>query len=126
MHHQNRLLPLLPLFYSSWSLSSSLPTSSLPSLSSSSSVSVISMHNNRHVKLCYEMLRFYDNLGFCNWVSDVRKCLYSNGFVYIWEHVDNQSLFIVNFVQRLNDHYTQYWAEKCSNASKLCHYKHFK
>jgi len=73
------------------------------------------------------MLRFYDNLGFCNWVSDVKKCLYSNGFGYIWEsqHVDNQSLFIANFVQRLNDQYTQSWVEKCSNTSKLCYYKHF-
>ena len=66
---------------------------------------IISMHNNRHVRLCYEMLRFYDNLGFYNWVSDVRTCLYSNGFVYIWEsqHVDNKSLLITNFVQRPKD-----------------------
>jgi len=41
-------------------------------------------------------------------------------------HVDNQSLFIANFVQRLKDQYTQSWAEKCSNTSKLCHYKYVK
>lgn len=86
------------------------------------------MSRSRHVRLCYNMLTFYDSIGFCNWVSYVRKCLFNNGYGYIWEsqYVDNTSVFIANFVQRLKDQYIQSWGEMCRNTNKLYPYIHFK
>ena len=89
---------------------------------------IIHMPNYRYVKQCYSMLKYYDNVGYVNWVTKVRKCLYSNGFGYIWEEqkVDNIKLFVCQFVQRLKDQYMQQWLEVCGTTSKLesyCMYK---
>ena len=46
---------------------------------------LLNMSGHRYVKLCYDMLAHSDNLGYNNWVSDVRVHLYQNGFGYIWE-----------------------------------------
>ena len=46
---------------------------------------LLDLPRNRYPRLCYEMLMYFDNLGFNNWASDVRLNLYRNGFGYVWE-----------------------------------------
>ena len=46
---------------------------------------LLCLPRNRYIRLCYEMLVYYDNLGYENWVTDVKRNLYSNGIGYIWE-----------------------------------------
>ena len=84
------------------------------------------MLNN--VKQCYTMLKHYDSIGYINWATKVRTCLYRNGFGYVWEQqsVDNQALFISSFMQRLKDQYMQQWNEICNTQSKLESYAMFK
>ena len=86
------------------------------------------MPSDKYVKLCYEMLKIYDGLGYENWASEVRVHLFSNGFGYVWENqrVDNPKLFLVQYTQRLKDQYIQEWRSKCNTMSKLCHYVNFK
>lgn len=82
---------------------------------------VLSMPGHRYVKLCYDMLVYYDTIGHKNWVSDVKLNLYSNGFGYIWESQDNfdHKLFILEYEQRLKDQYIQCWRQRCQENSKL-------
>ena len=61
------------------------------------------MPTDRYVRLCYEMLRHYDRLGYKNWVTDLRHNLYNNGFGYVWEAqgVASSTLFVYEYIQRL-------------------------
>ncbi|KAL4228340.1 hypothetical protein ACF0H5_013770 [Mactra antiquata] len=74
------------------------------------------------------MLKVFDGFGHSNWVTNVRTCLCSNGFAYVWEAQEiicpNQFLSI--FVQRLKDQYIQSWHESCERNSKLLYYRQFK
>ena len=83
---------------------------------------------NRYTRLCYDMLKLYDTLGYTNWVTSVRTNLYTNGFGYIWENQTeiNDKLFLFEYVQRLKDQYVQSWRTNCENSRKLCTFKDFK
>lgn len=91
-------------------------------------VRLLNLPRHRYPRLCYEMLMYYDNLGYNNWVSDVRDNLYSNGFGYIWEaqNVINPKMFLLQYVQKLTDQALQDWNARCRENSKLCHYINFK
>ena len=79
------------------------------------------MPNNRLVKKCYNMMKYFDELGNSNWCSRVKQLLQSTGFNYVWEMQDiqNESSFISAFVQRLIDQYLSYdvaviqWLTSC-------------
>jgi len=45
----------------------------------------LSLPNDRYLKLCYNILFYYDNFGCTNWVTYVKKHLYENGYDYVWE-----------------------------------------
>jgi hypothetical protein len=49
-------------------------------------IRIINMHPSRYVKICYNMLRYFDNFGHKNWVTVVRTNWYQNGFGYIWKN----------------------------------------
>lgn len=91
-------------------------------------IRILAMPDNRYVKKCYEMLKFYDERGYKNWVTRLRLNLFSNGFGYIWvnQRVDDPVRFLDMYVNRLKDQYSQMWRESCSNSSKLILYKQFK
>ena len=91
-------------------------------------IRLLKMPGHRYGKLCYDMLVHYDNLGYNNWVSDVRVHLYQNGFGYIWEtrKDSNHKLFLLEYVQRLKDQYIQLWKSKYIESSKLFHYSNYK
>ena len=50
---------------------------------------ILKLQERRYVKLCYNMLKYFDSIGHNNWVTDIRNTLYSNGFGYIWESQNN-------------------------------------
>ena len=56
---------------------------------------IIKLPDERYVKLCYNMLKCYNSLGYESWVSVKRMNLYRNGFGYIWEAhaVENECVF---------------------------------
>ena len=91
-------------------------------------IRILNMSENRFVKKCYNMLLYYDQLGYSNWVTEVRSNLYRNGFGYILERqsVSHPKLFVLQFVNRLKDQFIQKWRSNCLNSSKLIYYNQFK
>ena len=73
-------------------------------------------------------MKHYDQLGYDNWVSQIRTTSYSNGFGYIWERqeVINARHFLNEFQQRLKDQYLHTWFGSKSLSSELCLYSDFK
>ena len=86
------------------------------------------MPNCRIVKKCYKMMLIEDEYGKINWVTNVRKCLQSNGFGYVWTNqgVHNEYKFISEFVCRLKDMYIQHWQVAVQSNTKLEFYSMFK
>ena len=91
-------------------------------------IRILKMPNNRLVKKCYNMMKYFDELGNSNWCSRVKQLLQSTGFNYVWEMQDiqNESSFISAFVQRLIDQYIQNWFSEININRKLILYKDFK
>ena len=91
-------------------------------------IRLLQMPNYRYLKMCYDMMLYYDNLGYKNWVTQVRINLFTNGFGYIWEmqRVDNPKLFLLNYVNRLKDQYVQNWSNECQARNKLFYYHKYK
>ena len=58
---------------------------------------IVSLPDERYVKKCYNMMKYYDACGHSNWVTSVRTNLYSNGFGYIWEMQDVQNKLLLFF-----------------------------
>ena len=89
---------------------------------------ILVMPDYRYVKKCYNMLLYYDSIGYQNWATKIRNNLYKNGFGYVWESqsCQNPDLFLIHYIQRLKDQYLQDWSEECNNNAKLTSYKHFK
>ena len=91
-------------------------------------IRIINMPCTRYVKKCYMMLKFYDSIGHINWVSHVRQNLYTNGFGYVWENqnVESVDMFLVRYEQRLKDQFVQIWHGRCSVNRKLNNYMSYK
>ena len=86
------------------------------------------MPNERLVKKCYIMMRYFDDLGNNNWCTHIRKLLQDHGYGYMWDMQDiqNERTFMLAFVQRLKDHFLQSWASYVTRNRKLILYKNFK
>ena len=89
---------------------------------------LLKLPDTRYVKLCYNMLKYYDSIGHKNWVSDVKHVLYSKGYGFIWEsqNVSDEKKILLNFVNRLKDQYIQNWRSNLETNHKLNYYKDFK
>ena len=89
---------------------------------------IIKLPRTRLVRLCYEMLLYFDEIGHVNWVSHVRNNLFSNGFGYVWlqQSVGNESMFLTQYVERLKNQQMQNWNANCANNNKLKLYKEYK
>ena len=59
-------------------------------------IRILKLPENRLVKICYNVMKYFDDLGFNNWVTEIKILLQTNGFGYIWEsHVaENESTII--------------------------------
>ena len=44
---------------------------------------ILSLPDSRYDRMCYNMLKYYDSIGQCNWVTDIKHVLYSSGFGYV-------------------------------------------
>lgn len=93
-------------------------------------IKILNMNNDRYVKKCYFLLKNMDENGHKNWVTTLRLNLFKNGFGYIWEQqmIENPTLFLNEYVNRLKDQYIQEWSDKCNSNGKMefyCHYKTF-
>ena len=86
------------------------------------------MPKDRLVRLSYDMLLYFDDVGHTNWVTHVRSDLCMNGFAYIWnnQNVENPSFFLKTYVNRLIDQHQQSWTASCKENAKLFHYSNFK
>ena len=89
---------------------------------------LLEMPAHRLPKKCDNMLMVYDKNGHTNWVTSVRKFLFSNGFGFVWNNqsVGSNEMFIRQLTERLKDIYLQEWLEKISLSSKCMFYKMFK
>ena len=84
-------------------------------------IKLLECKHDRFIKLSYEMLKTYDDLGYFNWATQIRLNLYKNGFGYVWEaqSVPDKKLFLREYTQRLKDQYVQNWKQECVNNTKL-------
>ena len=91
-------------------------------------IRILKMPDSRLVKTCYNMLKYYDELGNKNWVTEIKTLLQRNGFGYIWDTqtVSNECKFISSFVQRLKDQFAQDWIVDVNDNRKLILYREFK
>ena len=76
---------------------------------------ILNMPKDRLVRLSYDMLLYFDNVGHTNWVTHVRSDLCMNGFAYIWnnQNVENPSFFLKTYVNRLINQHQQSWTASC-------------
>ena len=86
---------------------------------------LLHMNVHRLPRRAYNMLYDLDVKGKKNWVSDVRCCLFENGFGDVWlnQGVGNVSLFIKIFRQRLTDCNWQRWHEHIYNSDRFTFYR---
>ena len=70
------------------------------------------------------MLKVLDEYGQINWVTNVRKLFFSNGFGYIWieKCMHKSRAFLSALVQMLKDQYLQSCYAELADSSKLCLY----
>ena len=89
---------------------------------------IVKLPSDRYVRLCYEMLKYFDEMGHVNWVTYLRTNLFSNGFGYIWQTqtVNNEPLFINRYLQCLKDQCIQTWQQNWRQNRKLFYYRDFK
>ena len=64
---------------------------------------ILTLPEDRYVKLCYNMLLLHDSHGYENWAPYVRKNLYSNVFGYVLQaqKVENETLFLSEYSSRM-------------------------
>ena len=86
------------------------------------------MPDSRLVKACYNMLKYYDELGKKNWVTEIKTLLKRNGFGYTWDTqtVSNECKFISSFVPRPKDQFAQDWIVDVNDNRTLILYREFK
>ena len=74
---------------------------------------LLRLDNSRYSKKAYNMLKYLQGQNFITWVDDIRNTLYTYGYGIVWENqgVGNESVFLANFKQRLQDCYGQNWNE---------------
>ena len=82
---------------------------------------ILSLPNDRYLKLCYNMLFYHDTIGCTNWVTHVRKHLNENCYGYIWKEkeVTQPELFLSEYSNRMNCQYVQHCITRCNLTSKL-------
>ena len=76
----------------------------------------------------YDMLLYFDTLGYNNWASEVKHILAMNGFMYIWndQNVENEAAFMRAFDQRIKDQFLQTWHNQINGSSNLTFYNSVK
>ena len=91
-------------------------------------IRLLKLPNTRYSKKCYNMLKYFDSIGYKNWVTEIRQLLCTNGFGYVWQeqNVHNIGHFLSAFLQRLKDQHIQTWRQNLETNNKLIYYRDFK
>ena len=86
------------------------------------------MNEKRLPYKAYLMLLHLDEQGKSNWVTKIRTTLFSFGFGYVWQNkgVQEVSLFIRYFRQRLIDNRWQDWKSRTDASDRFNLYRQFK
>ena len=86
---------------------------------------LLRMNNDRLPRKSYNMLYDLDSKGKNNWVTNVRRCLFMNGFGYAWENqgVGNEHSFIQTLRQRLIDCQWQIWDSHLETSDRYSVYR---
>eukprot|EP00745_Piridium_sociabile_P040569 TRINITY_DN782_c0_g1_i3.p1 TRINITY_DN782_c0_g1~~TRINITY_DN782_c0_g1_i3.p1 ORF type:complete len:396 (+),score=16.17 TRINITY_DN782_c0_g1_i3:171-1358(+) len=89
---------------------------------------LIRLPMSRLCRQAYEMLFRQQELGHCNWASDMKKVLIENGFGVVWimQEVGSEKSFVLEFKQRLIDCFQQNWHARISENQKYRWYHSFK
>ena len=85
------------------------------------------MESHRLPKRAYVMLRRMDERGLNTWASNVRLCLFQNGFGFVWlnDGVQNITAFLRFFRQRLIDCQWQTLNYHVHNSDRFSQYRLF-
>ncbi|MEW8545659.1 MAG: reverse transcriptase family protein [Candidatus Thiodiazotropha sp.] len=89
-------------------------------------IRLMRMDTYRYPYQCYKMLRNLDEVGRITWATKVKELLYLHGFGYVWfyENVGDEKIFIKTFRQRLIDSSIQDWSSKLNESGKARHYRY--
>jgi hypothetical protein len=76
----------------------------------------------------YKILHNLDNRGKKTWVTNVRHCLYSYGFGFVWDNqgVQNTTEFLYSFKQRIIDCRWQEWHAHKQSSDRFAQFALFK
>ena len=82
---------------------------------------LLEFDDNRIPKKAYKLIFKIDESGKRNWVSNVKQCLFSFGFGYVWlnQGVGDKKSFLKLFRQRLVDCRWQNWIEHIQTSSRF-------
>ena len=78
------------------------------------------LSSNRYVKMAYKMLKSMAEEGKENWASEVRDLLCTNGFTFAWWNgsVGEETCFLAEFQQRLQDCFIQNWHSRLDSSGR--------
>ena len=89
---------------------------------------LLHMPDSRYPKACYNMLHSLDQQGRTTWASAVRQLLCKYGYEEVWEaqRVENWTVFLREFSQRVLETFKIEWEETDAHSSKLSLFRELK
>ena len=86
------------------------------------------MDHDSYSRQCYDEMCKTDKLGTTNWVTKVKRMLFSYGYGCVWltQFVGDETQFLNSFRLRIEDSFRQKWYTDISENKKLETYKTFK
>ena len=86
------------------------------------------MDHDSFSRQCYDEMCKIDKLGTTNWVTKVKRMLFSYGYGCVWltQSVGDETQFLSSFRLRIEDNFRQEWYTDILENKKLETYKTFK
>ena len=77
------------------------------------------MDHDSFQRQCYEKMFETDKLGTMNWVTEVKRMLFSYGCVWLTQSAGDETQFLNSFRLRIEDTFRQEWYTDISENKKL-------
>lgn len=89
---------------------------------------LLNMPESRYPKACYTMLYSLDQQGRTTWASAIRQLLCKYGYQEVWEaqRVENRTVFLREFSQKVLETFNLEWEESVAQSSKLSLFRELK
>ena len=89
---------------------------------------ILKMDHDSFSRQCYDEMCKTDKLGTTNWVTKVKRMLFSYGYGRVWltQSVGDETQLLNSFRFRIEDNFRQEWYTDISENKKLETYKTFK